>query len=526
MSADCDVIVVGAGHNGLVAAGYLARAGKRVLVLERNDYPGGGVATAELAEPGFWSERHGMLHVLIMANPLITEDELGLQADHGLDYIQLDKPYAAVFDDGSFVPIYRDRARTLARLEQMCPRDAEAYDRFMDVAVPIAEMLMSGFFVPPQPLTEQMEALARAPLGREVMRATNQSIAEVFAEWFEDERLRITLTRMASEIILTHPDDLNTGIIAYVAIGFLERFGMAIPRGGGAAFANACVDCIASHGGELRLSTDVDAVLTEGGRAVGVRTTAGEELRAADAVLASIHPHLLGERIEGIDPELARAARRTRLSPFTGFVVHAALEEPVRFRLPEVDEIVMNTLSTPSIDSLNRTFDDLRRGRLPEVPLVGGGCPSNVDPSRAPDGKAVLHAFSMTTRNLADGGPGRWPAIREQMADRLLERIAEFSTNLSPSIIRSREIVTPLDHEVDSPSFTGGDICGIAMYSHQMGAMRPIPELARYTVPGIERLYLTGPFMHPGGGIVGGGRPTAIRMFEDLGLDFSAALAG
>jgi phytoene dehydrogenase-like protein len=144
--ADADFIVVGADHNSLVAAGYLAAAGKRVLVLERNSYSGGGVASAELAEPGFLDERHSLLHVRILANPLITKDELGLQSRYGLEYIPLDKPHSAVFEDGSYIPICRDRSATLARIEQFSTRDAEAYDRFMALAVEITDLLNPGFF--------------------------------------------------------------------------------------------------------------------------------------------------------------------------------------------------------------------------------------------------------------------------------------------------------------------------------------------------------------------------------------------
>lgn len=518
--ADADVIVVGSGHNGLIAAGYLATAGKRVLVLERNEYPGGGVATLEMTAPGFLSERHALMHHYILGNPVIADDELGLVERYGLEYIHQDKIYGAAFEDGTSLAIYRDRAATIASIERLSPRDAEAYDRFMDLAVPMGRTLMDGFFVPPAPMDGMTSALGSTPVGREILRSMSMSVADVYGEWFEDERVRVMLTRWASEIVLAHPEDLNTGMIAYLALGPLELWGMAVPRGGSSSLARACISCIEDHGGEVRTDVEVTGVRTESGRAVGVRTGDGGELRAADAVLASIHPHLLGDLVEGLDAEIARRAARTKLAPYTGFVIHAALEEPIRFKAGEMDEIPVNTLTDGSYEHVIHAFDELRRGRLPAVPLLGAGCPSSLDPSRAPAGRAVLHLFSMTTRHLADGGAQRWEAIKEEMADRLLDRLSEFTTNFDRDAVIAREIVTPLGHEIDTPSFTGGDITGIAMYSHQMGGMRPTPELSGYAVPGVEGLYLVGPFMHPGGGVCGGGRPVAIKMFEDLGMDF------
>jgi phytoene dehydrogenase-like protein len=518
---DADVIVVGAGHNALVAAAYLATAGKQVLVLERNGYPGGGVASAELSEPGFTDELHSLIHVRIMPNPLVADDELGLIGRYGLQYLPVEVPHAAVFEDGSFIPISRDRSMTTARIRDLSPRDADAYDRFMDLAVRIVEHVTPGFFVPPVPRSEQVAGLERTALGQEILRASGMSVTDVLAEWFSDDRVRIALARMASELTLAHPDDLNTGTVAYLAPGLNERYGMALPRGGGSAFTSACVRCIEDHGGEVRTSVHVDRVLTRGHRAVGVRTSEGRDLVAADAVLATIHPHRLGTMVEGLDPALVRTAASTRLAPYTAFVVHASMEEPLRFRAdPAADGIIWNTLSPTSLAEVTRSFDDLRRGRLPAVPMLEAGCPSVGDPGRAPAGKATLHMLSMTTYDLADGGAQRWAAIAESYTERLFERLGEFTTNLAPGLVRARAAVTPLDHERNSLSFVGGDYTGIASYGHQMGDTRPTRELSGYAVPGVRGLYLTGPFMHPGGGVTGGGRPVAMTMLRDLGLPF------
>ncbi|MTD55635.1 phytoene desaturase family protein [Amycolatopsis pithecellobii] len=521
MNTDADILVVGAGHNSLIAAAYLATAGKKVLVLERNDYPGGGVASAELAEPGFLDELHSLIHVRILPNPVIADDELGLLSRYGLEYIPIETPHAAIFEDGTFIPICRDRAQTMERIRQISPRDADAYDRFMDLAVGIVEHVTPGFFVPPIPRSQQVAGLEKTHIGQEILRVTGMSVTDVLAEWFVDHRVRIALARMASELTLAHPDDLNTGMITFLAPGLNELYGMALPRGGGSAFTAACVRCIEDHGGEVRTSVHVEKVLSRDGRAVGVRTGEGSELTAKDAVLASIHPYRLGDMVEGLDVKTARRAARTTLAPYSAFVVHASLEEPLRFKAdPEADNVIWNTVSPTSLDSVTESFDDMRRGRLPRVPMLEAGCPSVADPSRAPEGMANLHMLSLTSLNLADGGPARWRAIQEEYCRRLFDRLAGFTNNLRPGLVRAQAFITPLDHELNSLSFAGGDYTGVASFGHQMGDARPTRELSGYAVPGVKGLYLTGPFMHPGGGVVGGGRPTAIRMFADLDIPF------
>ncbi|WP_228000480.1 phytoene desaturase family protein [Nocardia australiensis] len=519
-NADADIVVIGSGHNGLVAAGYLAAAGKRVLVLEHNDYIGGGVSTAELTEPGFLSERCSMVHVLIQANPLITNDELGLLSRYGLEYIHPEASYAAAFEDGSHLPIFRDRAATMAQIAEISPRDAEAYDRFMDLAVQIVDMVAPSFFVPPANAGEQLAMLATTPTGKEMIRASGMSVHSVLAEWFTDERVHIALSRMISEINLAHPGDLNTGLYAYAGPGFNERFGMAYPRGGGEAFTQACARCIEDHGGEIRTSVSVEKVLTEGTRVVGVRTSDGQEIRAGDAVLGAIHPHRLGDMVEGIDPAIARTAAKTRLSTYSALVVHASLDEPLDFKAgPGLERVPWITLTPSSLEAVYRSYDELRRGQLPSNPLLEAGCPSIADPSRAPEGRALLHMLSLTTRNLADGGPSRWESIKNSVADSYLDRLGTYITNYRPGLVRAREIATPLDIEARSASFVNGDYIGLAMHWDQMGTNRPTPELSGYTVPGLSGFYLTGPFMHPGGGVLGGGRATAMVMFDDLELD-------
>lgn len=287
--ADFDVIVVGSGQNGLTAAAYLATAGKRVLVLERNDHFGGGISTREIA-PGFLSERHALVHEMILANPLISRDELGLQSCYGLEYLPLDPMITALFDDGTSLPLWRDREKTKAAIAKFSARDADTWDDFMDRGAAIADALLPSFFEPPIPPAVAAQGLASMPNGDWLTVEFGKSVIEIYEDWFESDQLKIALERRATEIMMTNPDDRGSGVFAYISPALLERWGNAVPKGGGRAFNESLIRCIEDHGGQACHSTPVEKILTRGGRAYGVRTASGEEIVAADAVLAAIHP--------------------------------------------------------------------------------------------------------------------------------------------------------------------------------------------------------------------------------------------
>jgi phytoene dehydrogenase-like protein len=166
-------------------------------------------------------------------------------------------------------------------------------------------------------------------------------------------------------------------------------------------------------------------------------------------------------------------------------------------------------------------FDALRRGRISQRVLGAGGDESINDPSRTPPGCGMFHGITMAPYNLEQGGASRWDEIREQMGDRSLRHYQRFVKNLTSDNIIQRSIVTPLDHARNMPtSMVGGDVHGVAPYFYQIGGHRPTPDLAQYTVPGVDRLYLVGPFLHPGGGVYGAGRATAMKVMEELRMDF------
>lgn len=514
--AQYDTVIVGAGHNGLTTAAYLAAAGQKVLVLERNGYPGGGVSTMELTEPGFWSERHGAIHCMILINPLLANDELGLKSKYGLEYIPLDVPYALVAED-LVCPIYQDRQRTLDHLKKIAPEDVEAFDRFMTTAVHLTDLAVPTWFEPP---ADSGDMLAKHPDGQMLAEYAQLSTMEVLRKYFKSDVVIVTLARLVSETQLAHPNDKATGLLSFLLPGILERKGQAIPRGGGNTLNKALIKSIEDNGGEIRLNTEITRIEVENGKAVGVRTRAGI-IKARKSVVASIHPWLLDRLVPGLDTAIVSAAKKTKTAPYTAMGLHASLERPIHFKAgPIADMALMNTIAPASIKDMMDSYAALDEGKFPDKALFGGSVVNYIDPSRCPDGKALLHISAMTVWDLADGGYEKWEEVKDEYAQELLRDLSQYYTDLTPDNIRSYFVLTPVDHVHDTPSMQFGDICALASTADQFGTNRPTAALSNYRVPGAQGLYLVGPFMHPGGGITGGGRPVAKAVLADQGVDF------
>ncbi|MCC7410083.1 MAG: NAD(P)/FAD-dependent oxidoreductase [Gammaproteobacteria bacterium] len=525
MDKQYDVVVIGAGHNALITACYLARAGLSVLALERNPWLGGGVTTREIVAPGFRHDVHASAHVYIQANPLLLQDELGLLARYGLKYIYPDAIFSTIFDDHSAIVTYADLDRTCESIAAISPRDADAYRRFVALSKRLLPMLTAALYVPPVPQGPFWALLDQSAEGRDLMHAMQKSVLDLVRSWFDHEKVIVHLLKFTSEA-LVGPEEKGTGITLYTMPGFVHTYPSGMPEGGSGALVDALVRCLEDHGGEVRANTEVDKVLVENGRAVGVRTAGGETFRVRTAVVGSLHPWLLDRYVDGLDPAVAANARAVQVSSYAPAAVHFALHATPEYRAGEEAGRAFLTGMAPSrLEPFRRVFDSFRYGQLPRHAMMTALVNSRHDPGRAPPGKATLCLWGFMPFALADGGAEAWDARKEELGDWLLGHYRHFVTNVDDACIIGRRCDTPLDVQRSSPSFQRGDVHGIGPYLYQFGGHRPTPELAQYAVPGVEGLYLSGCCMHPGGGVFGGGRATAIRMLDDLGMDFEKVIA-
>jgi phytoene dehydrogenase-like protein len=511
-----DIIAIGSGHNGLTAAGYLAKSGKRVLVLERNAWPGGGVVSRELTLPGFRHDQHSMAHIFIQANPLLQQDELGLKRRYGLKYLFPESPMMSVFEDGSTLTLYRDRNRTAAQIAKFSARDAEAFLRVSAQAAAWLPMMVSTLYTPPAPQGAAFALMDQSREGREFWRTMQMSSHDVLANYFEHDRVRAHFARVAGENLVS-PDEKATGLGVFVFLGFLEAFGFGVPVGGSGKLTEALISCIEDHGGAVLTGQDVREVIVANDRAAGVITADGRRHLANDAVIGAIHPHKLSSLVVGLDPEVRRAAEATQITEAACVTVHAALDGPLRFRTPDPVQSVMIELMPATYRELRECFDDLRYGGFMRTHLLGLGSLSMFDASRTPPGKGIAHLWDYAPYVRPDGL--QWDDAKEAYAKSMLDRFRVFVANLD-EVLLDFHCDSPLDMERTSPSFLRGDLHGIATTSYQSGSHRPTPELGQYRVPGVDRLYLVGPFQYPGGGVFGAGRATAQVMCEDLSIDF------
>jgi phytoene dehydrogenase-like protein len=516
-----DVISVGSGHNGLIAAAYLAKAGKKVLVLEKNDWFGGGVVTSELVAPGFQHDWHSATHIVIQANPLIRNDELGLVSKYGLKYVHPESVFSTIFDDHSSIVSYTDLDKTCESIARISPRDAEAYRRFAAKSAQILPLIVSGMFVPPPPQGPFWALLDQSAEGRELMRNMQMSMLDIVREWFTDERVMVHLLKFAAEM-LVGPDIKGTGAILYNMPGFVHAYPPGVPMGGSAALVKSLMACLKAHGAEFRSGAEVEKVLVKSGRATGVRLKGGETFQAKNAVIGQIHPWLLGDVVEGLDAAVTTGAKNTKTAGFSIMTQHYALNEPPKYHAgEEPGRAALQNFAPSSLEKYMRIFDDFAYGDMgTDHAMLAAHVNSQFDPTRAPPGKATLSIFAFGPYELRGGGAAAWNERKEEIGLWVRRHYAHYVSNLTDDNVVAWSFHTPLEMVADSPTFQRGDVGGVGKYFYQIGGHRPTPALSQYAVPGAEGLYLAGTFMHPPGGITGGGRATAVKMCGDLGIDF------
>jgi phytoene dehydrogenase-like protein len=510
-----DIVVAGAGHNSLVAAAYLAKAGYRCLVLEGRPIVGGGVKTAQLTLRGFKDDVCSTAHTFLLDNPMMRNDELKL-GDFGLEYVSPDPIFHVPFPDGSYLTQWRDVDRTCAEFAKFSKKDADAYRRMLTEFEAVKPVLLGASFVPigfGKPLNER---LAELPRGRLWQRRLAMSAWEIIRDTFEDHHCRAFLLYL-SHLSAEPPDAPMTGRLAY-ATARQQRSGRALPKGGSGALTQALARSIEMHGGVLLTNKWIRRLIVESGKCIGVECSDGSSYHASKAVLSTIHiKHLVdmaprelwgADFIDGVETWQAESAM---------FVTHYATTEPPKYAVEggSLSPVESGMLVSPE-RALRFAYDDARGAINLEDPALQVICCSVADPTRAPAGMHTLKILGWQPYQLKEG-PEHWDKIKNQVSDANLEFLRRFAPNLTDDKILARFVESPLDLERMNPHFWHGSAHAGAQNAAQSGPMRPMPGWAQHRMP-IPGLYQTGATTFPGGSVTGApGRNAATVMLKDFG---------
>jgi phytoene dehydrogenase-like protein len=522
-----DVIVIGGGHNGLVNAAYLARAGKKVLVLERRHVLGGAAVTEEVF-PGF--KFSVCSYVVSLLRPEIIR-ELDLPR-HGLEILPLDGTFTPM-PNGDYLWRVNDHAKTRREIARHSKVDAEAYDEYGKAMIDMAHFVKPIMnMTPPDPtslnpkglkdllfLGKRFQKLSADDKYNQVQLMT-MSAVDFLDQWFETDVLKATMS--ASGIIGTFLGVRSPGT-AYVLLhhymgeidGAFRSWGLS--RGGTGAISNAIAEAAREFGAEIRTESAIAKILLKNGQAKGVVLANGDEIHAG-VVSSSVDPRLTFMKMVGeehLPEDFTDDLKRYKYRGSSG-KVNLALDGLPDFKcLPGAGPHLRGAVSiSPSVEYMERAYDEAKYGRFSRRPYIDMVIPSLTDPSVAPAGKHVMSCFvQYAPYHLKDAV---WDDHqREAFGDTVVNTLAEYAPNIK-DIILHRQVITPLDLEREW-GLTEGNIFQGELTLEQLFFLRPAPGWARYQTP-IRSLYMCGSATHPGGGIMGApGKNAAMRILKDTG---------
>jgi phytoene dehydrogenase-like protein len=521
--SEYDAIIVGAGHNGLACAAHLAHRGWKVAIFERNAVAGGAVQTRELTKPGF---RHdlGAMNLSLFAGSAFHKKYANELKTHGLAFAPAADCFASSFPDSRWFGVSTDLEATAARLAHFSQKDAATWRRLVADFPGEAEHIFALLGSP-----MSLRALSRvgwkawrkkgAGGALDTARLLLSSPRSWLDETFDSEHVKATLAAWGMHLDFA-PDIAGGAVFPYLESMASQSFGMVIGSGGADTMIRALEGMVKSAGGELVTGAEVREIITANGRANGIRLAGGEIHTARKAVVATVAPRALIEKLlpDGSgDAAYDAGMRRFRYAPGT-MMIHLALDSLPDWSAGDELKRFAYVHLAPSLDAMARTYGQAMAGMLPDAPVLVVGQPTAVDQSRAPQGKHVLwvqvRVLPAEIRADAAGeiAPAHWDAAKDRYADRALTLIEAHAPGLRTKIL-DRAVFSPIDLEREDPNLVGGDqICG----SHHLSQnffFRPARGYARWSTP-VKNLYLAGAATWPGAGV---GAASGFMLAQQLG---------
>ena len=515
-----DFIIIGSGHNGLACAGYLARAGAKVLVLERSNRVGGSCHTAEATLPGFKHNICSMVHTNIPLSPVYRDLEL---ERNGVRYVYPDHLRGTIFPDGKCLVMYRDPARMAAEIARYSARDAKTFTQLVeDYGEFIDSTYLPLMYSPPLPPSLQTAELEKSDEGRALMQWQASTPVQLLDELFESEQVKVHfLARMT--VLGFPPDAFGQGWICLFRILKAEA---PICVGGSQQLAEGLRRVVEGAGGVVKTGAGVKRILLRGNRAYGVELGDGTRLEAAKAVITNVEPkksflQMVGE--EHLPPAFATRVRNYHSRGRSLFCLHLAVSEPPQYRAgadnPHVNRAFSQEMFCGTVADQVQAYQEIAAGKPPRREMLQITLPTLFDPSQAPPGKHTVLVWQYAPYALAQDGPQGWKKVRDEYAAHCLELWRSYAPNMTQDKILAMTIQDPTDTVQHNDNMVNGvDVVG-DMTPDQMGYFRPFAGWSSYRSP-VEGLYMCGGYCHPGGGVhAGAGHNAAGVIAEDFKLN-------
>ena len=516
-----DVILIGAGQNSFALGTYLGKAGLRTVICESRLENGGRLATEELTIPGYWHNTLAYFQDNREISPVWKE--LDWEDGHHAEFTAPPVISSLLLRDGRSISHHQALDHTVASISRFSGADARAWrrthDRFSKI---IREHLIPHYYRAPENGGNPLGTLETDPSSKEFTRLSNMSAREVIDELFDDE---IVKTLVLSPMAIPHgvaDDYAGGGVEVLKLVAGEEKPEFA--RGGSHSIAQVLQRAYVHAGGQIRAVHHIERIIVDKGRAVGVRLRDGREWKAKLAVVSDADPY--ATFVEMIDQANLPKTFRERVKEiltdeFSYFQVHLALKAPVRYALHEaVDQSLAQAMNInigpEKPEDIDAMWDEIRAGEFPRHACLHVICPTVFDPLQAPRGKHTASLYMPVPFELKNNQPEDWIELKNHFMDGVLKIWRQYATNLTDNNIEMKVAIDPYYLSQRWPNLRRGSVWGARKNAAQMGAKRPIAELAGYRTP-IERLYQIGVATHPADAVIAGSGYNCWRvMKEDL----------
>ena len=524
MAQEFDVIIIGAGANGLAIGAYLSKAGQKVLLLEKRLEEGGGLMTEQVTLPEFYHNTHAIYQMMVDMAPVYPDFQL--EEKYGVRHVFPELQVAMPLQDGRCLCMYQDVDKTCASIAAFSQKDADSYRRMhKKYDEMMVKILGPQTYVPMEAAPIMAAKMETTELGRELSELSEMTPMEIVCAFYENDHVRTLMLYMATHWGL----DYEQSGVSYMVPIYLNRMvNYRLVAGGSHRMSNALYKSIFENQGEIRQSVRIKRIIIENGEARGVELENGMQYMARKAVVSTIDPHqtfldYVGE--ENLEQDFTEMIKAYQWEKWSLANLHLALSEPPDFKAaasnPDVNKALITLLGYESLSDLTGHYDAILAGEMTQKAAFNCCFPSVHDPYQAPAGKATGLISEIAPFDLKDGGPEKWlnREYREENARRQLATLEEYTNNINDESVLWTYIATPLDIQNKYPNMVKGGYKQGAYHPLQMGFLRPNQDCSHYRTP-VRNLYVGGASVAPGGMIIWGpGYNCANAVAEDNNID-------